>query len=167
MKTRTDAGSHEPRYGKLPAIVMIFFVVTAVFSPVAENWKDDESDGFPLSYYPMFTTKRGEVYRQNYLVGIDAENNRIPIPYRFAGAGGGLNQVRRQINRMVRDGHVNDLCRSVASRLSRRKSAPLNSVVRVRVVTGSYRLSDYLSLRIETPLFERIRVDCPVERKRQ
>ncbi len=167
MKTRTDTGSHEPQYGKLPAIVMIFLMVTAVVSPVAENWQDDESDGFPLSYYPMFTNKRGEVYRQNYLVGIDAENDRIRIPYRFAGAGGGLNQVRRQINKMVREGHVNDLCVSVASRLSRRRSAPLNRVVRVRVVTGSYRLTDYFSLRIKTPLFEWIRVDCPVERKRQ
>ena len=136
MKTRTDTGSHEPRYGRLPALVS-FLMVAAVFSPVAENWRENASDGFPLSYYPMFSTQRGEVYRQTHLVGVDAENNRILIPYRFAGAGG-FNQVRRQINEMVREGHVNDLCRSVASRLSRRNSAPLNSVMRVRVVTGSY-----------------------------
>ena len=73
-------------------------MVAAVFSPVAENWRDHPSDGFPLSYYPMFSRQRGEVYRQTHLVGVDAENNRILIPYRFAGAGG-FNQVRRQINR--------------------------------------------------------------------
>ena len=114
----------------------------------------------------MFSTQRGEVYRQTHLVGVDAENNRILIPYRFAG-GGGFNQVRRQINKMVREGHVTDLCRSIASRLSRRNSAPLNSVVRVRVVTGTYRLADYFGLGIVRPEVERIRAVCAVEGKRQ
>ena len=100
------------------------------------------------------------------MVGVDAENNRILIPYRFAGAGG-FNQVRRQINKMVREGHVTDLCRSIASRLSRRNSAPLSSVVRVRVVTGTYRLADYFGLGIVRPEVERIRAECAVEGKRQ
>ena len=165
MKTRTDTGSHEPRYGRLPALVS-FLVVAAVFSPVAENWRDHPSDGFPLSYYPMFSTQRGEVYRQNHLVGVDAEGNRILIPYRFAGAGG-FNQVRRQINKMVREGHVTDLCRSIASRLSRTTSVRFDSVVKIRVVTGSYRLADYFGLRIVRPEVERIRAECAVGEKRQ
>ncbi len=141
-------------------------MVAAVFSPVIENWRDSPSDGFPLSYYPMFSTQRGDLYRQTYLVGMDAENNRILIPYRFAGSGG-FNQVRRQINKMVRDGYVADLCRSVASRVARRKSVPFNSVVRVRVVTGTYRLADYFGLGIVRPEVERIRAECAVEEKRQ
>ena len=165
MNTRTDTGRHEPRHGRLPALVS-FLMLAAVFSPVAENWRDNPSDGFPLSYYPMFSTQRGEVYRQTYLVGVDAENNRILIPYRFAGSGG-LNQVRRQINKMVRDGYVGELCRSVASRVSRRTSVPFNSVVKIQVVTGTYRLADYFGLRRDTPEVERIRVECTVGRQEQ
>ncbi len=141
-------------------------MVAAVFSPVAENWRDHASDDFPLSYYPMFSTQRGDFYRQTYLVGMDAENNRILIPYRFAGSGG-FNQVRHQINKMVNDGYVADLCRSVASRLSRRTSVPFNSVVRIQVVTGTYRLADYFGLRKDRPEVERIRVECAVGGKEQ
>ena len=97
---------------------------------------------------------------------MDAQNNRIRVPYRFAGSGG-FNQVRRQINKMVRDGYVADLCRSVASRVSRRTSGPFNSVVRIQVVTGTYRLADYFSLRRDTPEVERIRVECRVGRQEQ
>jgi hypothetical protein len=165
MKTPTGPENHEPRYGKLSAIVS-FLVLAAVFSPIAENWKEEGSDGFPLSFYPMFTNRQGEVYRQTYLVGLDEENNRIPISYRYAGSGG-FNAVRRQINRLARDDRVVDLCQSIASRVSRRRSDPLNRVERVRVVTGTYRLYDYFSLRKDTPVFEWIRAECPVRRKPQ
>jgi hypothetical protein len=114
----------------------------------------------------MLTNRQGEVYRQTYLVGLDEENNRIPISYRYAGSGG-FNAVRRQINRLARDDRVVDLCQSIASRVSRRRSDPLNRVERVRVVTGTYRLYDYFSLRKDTPVFEWIRAECPVRRKPQ
>ena len=55
----------------------------------------------------------------NYLVGLDARGGRRLLPYTLAGTGG-LNQVRRQINRAVREGRAEALCRSVASAVAER-----------------------------------------------
>jgi hypothetical protein len=138
-------------------------VVGAVLWPVAQNWRETARDSFPLSYYPMFSAKRRKNVSVNYLVGLDERGGRHLLPYTYAGRGG-LNQARRQINRLVREGKADDLCRTVSSRVARKKKGPYAGVTTVQVVTGRYRLADYFSGKKEA-LSERVLASRPVERR--
>ena len=128
--------------GKRMAGGLSLLMVGAVLWPIVENWRTEPKDSFPLSYFPMFSVKRGKEMRLAYLVGYDAQGRRYPIPYRYAGAGG-LNQVRRQLNAIVRTGRAEDLCRRVAAALAGEPVGPLAEVVTVQVVTGRFCFDDY------------------------
>ncbi|MDX1982791.1 MAG: hypothetical protein SFV51_21150 [Bryobacteraceae bacterium] len=133
-----------------------------VVSPVAENWRKRAKDSFPLSYYPMFSERRSPEQKVTYLTGKDKEGRRVRLRYTLAG-GGGLNQVRKQIRKFVRDGRAQDLCSLAAANLARRTSAPLRNVTRVQVVTGEYNLNRYFS-GDKSPSEEITHAACEVER---
>ncbi|MBA3610966.1 MAG: hypothetical protein H0W54_06065 [Rubrobacter sp.] len=135
--------------------------VCAVLWPVVQNWREKPKDGFPLSHYPMFSARRSKSASVTYLVGLGAGGGRHPLPYTYAGTGG-LNQVRRQINRVVRGGKADTLCRIVAVKVAREER--LADVVTVQVVTGRYRLTDYFAGK-KDPLSEVVHASCSVERK--
>lgn len=163
---RADATSASPAdqartasRGKRLAAAFSLAMIAIVSWPVLENWKAEPQDSFPLSYYRMFSEDRADRQRLTYLAGLDARGSRYLIPYRFAGTGG-MNQVRRQINRRVNQGEAADLCRSVASRLGRSSSRP-PGVNTVEVITGTFLLSNYFTGNI-TPLEENVRARCAV-----
>ena len=139
-------------------------LVMTVLSPIVENWRRRPADGFPLSYYPMFTADRTGQTSVTYLMGLDGLGNRFPIRYTFAGTGG-LNQVHSQMKKTVRQGGAAELCRSVGSNVARRRTGPMAEVVSVEVVTGTYRVTDYFS-GDETPVSEQIHARCNVRRPR-
>ena len=149
--------------GKWGPSLLSIAMIGAVLSPIAENWRQDPRDNFPLSYYPMFSLRRAETSRLSYPVGFDARGNRYQIPYTLVGAGG-LNQVRRQITKIVEGGRAADLCLSVGSRVARRTTRPLADVVRIQIATGTYRLSDYFTGKDKTPVVERVHASCDVRR---
>jgi len=142
--------------------VLTLLTVAALLRPLAEHRRAVPKDSFPLSHYPMFSVKRRMRARFTYLVGIDRRGERRLLPYRCAG-GGGLNQVRRQINRAVREGWVADLCAAVAASPLLRREGALADIVEVRVVTGEYRLADYFAGSKE-PLAEVVHAAWPVRR---
>ncbi|GAB4425419.1 MAG: hypothetical protein OHK0015_05450 [Chloroflexi bacterium OHK40] len=112
----------------------------AVIWPVIENWRPHPRDTFPLSYYPMFSARRGEREKVTYVLGIDRNGQRRTIPYDLIGVGG-FNQVRRQVRQIVARGQAETLCSAVAARV-----APLYpDIVRVIVVTGTYNLDRYFA----------------------
>lgn len=119
-----------------------FFLL--VFSPVKENWKENPSDNFPLSYYPMFTKKRGATYKMYYLVGYDAQGGRHLIPYRLAGTGG-FNQVRRQITKMSSSGKGDELIAKVAKRIAQQEDSTFKNLVRLELVRGTIQIDRYFS----------------------
>lgn len=130
--------------GKWTAGGFSVLMVCAVLWPVAQNWREQRRDGFPLSYYPMFTARRSATVKVTHLIGVDAAGRRYQIPYTYAGSGG-LNQVRRQINRVVREGRAGVLCDLVAARIAVQQTGPLTEVTRVQLVIGKYRLADYFA----------------------
>jgi hypothetical protein len=119
-------------------------LVGAVLAPLIENWRKQPHDDFPLSYYPMFSARRSKRINVYYLVGIDADGKQVRLPYRLAGAGG-FNQVRRQINRMARNGSGEVLCEQVARRLAKRSEQPFGTMSEVQLVVGTFRLNDYFA----------------------
>lgn len=118
-------------------------LLSAVLAPIRHNWSARPRDGFPFSHYPMFSARRRATTTVHYLAGVTAGGERIRLPYRFAGTGG-LNQVRRQINRLVAEGRVDVLCARVAAELARRHSGGgrYADVVAVDVMRGRFRLDD-------------------------
>jgi hypothetical protein len=149
------SGAAEKAY----AAVVSVLTVGAVLWPLARNWSREPEDGFPLSHYPMFSARRPKEAVVNYLVGLDARGGRRLLPYTLAGTGG-LNQVRRQINRAVREGRAEALCRSVASAVAERNDE-FGEVAIVQVVTGRYRLVGYFAGEKE-PVSEKVRAYRPV-----
>jgi hypothetical protein len=149
--------------GKGLAGAASLLTIGAVLWPVTQNWRKEPKDGFPLSYYPMFSAKRSERARVHYLVGLGTRGERQPIPYTYAGTGG-LNQVRRQINRVVRGGRADTLCRIVAAKVAREER--FAGVVTVQVVTGEYPITDYFTGK-RNPASERVHAACQIERRRR
>ncbi len=135
-------------------------VVAAVLRPALENWRQEPRDSFPLSYYPMFSARRRELVRVTYLLGVEADGTQRHLSYRLAGPGG-LNQVRRQLNRLVRRGRADSVARAVSHRLAARPETEREGVVEVRVVTGTFRLDDYFG-GDRRPVSERVRAICPL-----
>jgi len=123
-------------FSKLGATVASILLIVAILYPIRENWEKKPEDSFPMSYYPMFTNKRGKAYKMNYLIGLDSLSNRFTIPYKMAGTGG-FNQVRRQIKKVAkRKKGRKKLLKKVAKRISRTKEAPYSEIVEVQLVQG-------------------------------
>jgi hypothetical protein len=139
-------------------------MLCAVLSPLKENWSAKPRDSFPLSYFPMFSDRRGETYEVTYLVGLDSSQNRRKIKHTYAGTGG-FNQVRRQIRNTVRRGGAAELCQAVAARVARVTRGALAEVNQVRVVTGEYRLNAFFA-GDRTPVAEETHAVCNVERRK-
>ncbi len=148
--------------GKALAGAASLLTVCAVLWPVMENWRKKPKDGFPFSYYPMFSAKRSKSASVTYLVGLGAEGERHVLPYRYAGAGG-LNQVRKHIRKAVVGGKADELARLVAARIVLDGQERFSGVVTVQVVTGKYRLGDYFVGK-QDPVSEVVHASCPVER---
>lgn len=136
-------------------------LVGAVLAPLAQHRRTAPADSFPFSSYPMFTAVRTGHKREHYLVGVDAQGGRRLLHYGCAGTGG-HNQVRRQVDRLVREGRADELCRQVAGRVARRSG--YDEVVTVEVVTGTYDLAEYFSGDRE-PASERVRASRAVRQQ--
>ena len=139
-------------------------MIVAVMWPIAQNWREKPTDSFPLSFYPMFSRAYPEVERLTYVVGLNAQGERVLIHYRYAGSGG-MNQVRKQLRKISKDKRMSrDLCKRVARRMRRRKSPPLSEVIEVRLVTGRYHRDDYFSAGKKDPISEKVHATCRVDR---
>jgi len=141
--------------------VLSLAILAAVVAPIAENWKATPRDDFPLSYYPMFTADKADRQRVTYLVAYAADGGRYLLPYRYAGQGG-LNQVRRQMNKLLEQGQAARLCRTVASRVVRFDDVPVE-VARVEIVTGIFLMTHFFA-GDRTPVSESVRAGCAVQR---
>jgi hypothetical protein len=140
------------------ASLFSLLLIGLTLAPIAQNWRPEPQDSFPFSYYPMFSQKRGDEYRVNYIVGLDGQGNRHLISHKFAGEGG-FNQTRRQINRQVREKKAAELCRSVAAKVARVVRPPYTEIVTVNIVRGSYRFADYFAGN-KIPVSERVQASC-------
>lgn len=141
-------------------------MIAAVLSPATQNWRDKPKDSFPLSYYPMFSAKRAPTSRITYMVGIDSDGNRRKLHYKFAGDGG-LNQVRRQINKMVEKDDEDKLCKAVARRVASKQEGWVTNVVAVQIRTDTYDLTGYFSGANTAPVKEKIRATSKVRRDKR
>ena len=72
-----------------------------------------------------------------HAVGVKADGTIANLPHWTAGSGG-MNQLRRQMSRMVKSGRALDLCKKVALRVARSKDPRFTSIVSVLIVRSRY-----------------------------
>jgi hypothetical protein len=140
------------------AYLLSLAVLVAVLWPL--RWTGFR-DGFPMSSYPMFATRRPDpMMSLSYAVGMTQDGERRWIAPTYV-ANGEVLQARAVFQRAVSGGKAETerLCRGIAERLVVRGALP--EVVRVRVGTGTHDSVAYLvgSDRVGK---EKVHAECPV-----
>ncbi len=153
------SGSPAPTERDLWALAAGVAFAAVLLSPVRHyfNGRDKlEEDSFPLSTYPMFSADRKDRTRIPHVAGFTADGRRISPYYGHFGAGG-LNQVRKQVTRMVRQGRAVEVAQVYADSLARQQARPAptgqgpgalrrrreQDIVRVEVVRSRYFFDTY------------------------
>lgn len=154
-----ETAARQSASGRSLAAGISVLAIAAVLAPIIENWRALPKDSFPLSYYPMFAAKRGATARCTYLIGLDADGGRRCLPHTLAGTGG-LNQVRRQLNRAGKRKDRAAICRKVAARVGKNRML-YPDIVAVRFMAGEYCLKSYCA-GVRAPLTETILAEAPV-----
>lgn len=123
--------------GWLGAIAAL--LVGAMLYPLRQHLRpvEDQVDGFPLSYYPMFRTLRKQTVRIVYAVGVDANEQRCYLPHAILGAGG-FNQARHQLNRAAKEKRTQEYATALASRIA--SNPTYADLVRVDILRGTFDL---------------------------
>ena len=116
-------------------------LIAVTLSPVLRRPTDD---GFPLSTYPMFATKRLTTMTMTYALGVGAGGERIALSPSLLGTGEVL-QAMRVIESAVAGGPpaLMKLCKLIASRAAGDRD--YRDVVTVRIVTGTHDAVEYLA----------------------
>lgn len=152
-------------YPKPIAALLSVALLLLVASPVRENLKAQPKDGFPLSYYPMFSLKRDTHYTVRHVVGYDHRGQAHVIPYKLLGTGG-FNQVRRQVNKRCKQGKAHKLARSAAKRIARQTEAPYTDLVYVEVIKGDFHLDSFFLTHDRTPVRTKVLASEVIDRQK-
>lgn len=138
-------------------------LLTAIALPARKLGRREEvRDSFPFSHYPMFSAQRKSYYWVTHLLGIEADGTSRPLHYSYLGTGG-LNAVRRQVRRRVRDGDGPMLAERAAELVARRDRPADRGVVRVHVVRGRYLVDPFMRGRSREDFTTRLRVSGSAE----
>jgi hypothetical protein len=134
---------HETAWAKLLTVVLL----GAVLFPVRQNWRRAERrvDGFPFSYYPMFSKRRAQHANVVYAVGVLADGSRRRLRHKVLGSGG-LNQIRHQLYRVaLTESRANEYVAALVPRLAANPSCA--DLVRVEIILGEFDLDACLLAR--------------------
>lgn len=109
------------------------------------NKVKNDRDSFPLSTYPMFSADRRGRVTVPHVVGLRADGQRV-LPHYAHYGGGGLNQVRRQISRGIRQGRAVAIAQSYADSLAAKpRTAEEKEIVEVQVVRSRFIFDEYFA----------------------
>lgn len=126
---------------RIYAAVVSLALIGATLWPVV---LDPHEDGFPLSTYPMFASKRPTLQTYRYALGETARGERRTLRPALVGTAEVL-QAIRVIDRAVAGGRVQigKLCEAVAARVA--EADDFRDVVAIRIVTGTHDAVEYLA----------------------
>ena len=126
------------------AVLVTVTALGAVLYPLRQLLRpvEQRKDGFPLSYYPMFSTPRRQHAHVAYAVGVAADGTRRYLPHTRIGTGG-LNQVRRQLYRIaITDDRADAWAPRLAAQLAANPAC--DDLVRVEIIRGEFDLDKCL-----------------------
>jgi hypothetical protein len=125
--------------GRLAALGVL--LIGALLYPLRQYLRPakERRDGFPLSYFPMFSKLRKQTVKIVYAVGVDADGGRHYVPFEIFGLNSrSFNQVRRQLTSAVKRGRAMEYAADLARRFA---AAPAHTnIVRVDVLRGTFDL---------------------------
>lgn len=145
------------------AAAFSFLLCAALLWPIRENFREKPRDNFPLSYFPMFSQKRGATYEVYYILGYDAQGEKRYLSHKLAGKGG-LNQVRRQLRKYDKKGEGPELARRVAKKIAKSSDESLKDIVSVSFAKGKFNFDQYFLYKNKTPKREIIIASHNVDR---
>jgi hypothetical protein len=121
-------------------LVVSLALIAATLEPLVREPYDD---GFPLSTYPMFATKRPTVQTYHYALGYSQDGQRHTLSPSMIGSGEIL-QALRIIEHAVSRGSAETkaLCEAVAARVAR--DDDFANIVTIRIVRGTHDAVEYL-----------------------
>lgn len=122
-----------------------------------------DRDGFPLSTYPMFSSRRTTTEPLSTVVGIDAAGAQRWLDPRLLNGTREVVQAAAVISDEIRSGQAARLCTEVADRVEDRQhgDAVADRVVRLEVVTVRYDAVDWFG-GDHQPLERTVHATCPV-----
>ena len=138
------------------AVVVSLALVGATLWPLVREPYDD---GFPLSTYPMFASKRPTKQTYTYALGETRDGQRRTLAPIVVGTGEVL-QALRVIERAAARGELAGLCTTIAKNVV--EYDEFADVVAIRIVTGTHDAVDYLARDIVGREVQRTR--CEVKR---
>ncbi len=141
------------------AVVVSVVLVGATLSPLR---RDPYDDGFPLSTYPMFASKRPTVQTFHYALGVTADGKRRTLAPAVVGGTGEILQALRVISAATNAGRpaLRELCTAIAARVA--GDSEFADIVAIRLVTGTHDAVQYLAHDVVGTEYERVR--CEVSR---
>lgn len=139
------------------AVAVSVALVGATLLPLRRNPYDD---GFPLSTYPMFASKRPIVGSFTYALGETKDGKRRTLSPSLIAGTGEILQALQVVDRALRNGSLPELCKSIASRV--RDDDEYTDVVAIRIVSGTHDALKYLADHVVGRESERTR--CEVQR---
>lgn len=143
---------------RVAAVVVSIVLIGATLSPLSRRPFDD---GFPLSTYPMFASKRPTTQTFHYALGVTAKGERRTLAPWVVGTGEIL-QALRVLERATTRGNpmLGELCNQIAARV--RGDDDFADIVAIRMVTGTHDAVQYLAHGVVGLEIERAR--CEVVR---
>lgn len=155
----------EPLESRRGPVLLSVCALAVVLSPITQNWSRAPHDNFPLSYYPMFSAKRGAEYKTPTLVALNDKGERTVLSYEVAGSGG-FNEVRRQIRSRIEHKKAKSLCRKVAKRVVRDETLRGQNFTNIQIITATHNIDAYFAGN-KTPVEEKVHATCPVMQETQ
>lgn len=126
---------------RIYAAAVSLALIAATLWPVL---RDPRDDGFPLSTYPMFASKRPTQQTYHYALGETAAGERRTLSPGLVGTGEIL-QALRVIERAVAGGRgeLAKLCDAIAARVAADDDRA--DIIAIRFVTGTHDAVEYLA----------------------
>ncbi len=150
------------QWGRAWAWSVVVVATLATASPIVPALRGHKGDGFPLSWFPMFSRERPDLERPTYVVGDTADGGRVKVDVTFW-ATGGFNQGRNALVATIQKGGAKDLCAKVAKRVATRGRPEHADVTQIRIVRGTYDREVFFG-GDRTPIRESLITECPVPR---
>jgi len=133
-------------------LIVSFALVALTLAPLARRPDDD---GFPLSTYPMFATRRSTTVTLTYAFATTRTGERRAIPPSLVGSREVL-----QARAILASSDPTALCATIAARAAR--DDDFDDAATISIVTGRHDAVAYLV--DQAPGHERVRATCAVPR---
>jgi len=144
------------------SILLSLLLTFALLSPLKRDWRGEDGDSFPLSWYPMFSKPRPALERIVYMVGVLPDGTRRVIKSNYF-ARGPMNQARMHVAKYAQRKKTSDeLCKRASEKMSKRTRGSKSRMGQVRLVRGHFSREAYFGAGQELPEKDVVMAACHI-----